>query len=44
LNFALAGVQVKTAVAWRTSGGKPTSIPTSAATSPTIWVKLDKSF
>lgn len=40
LNFTFVGVQVKTALAWRTAGGRPTSIPTSTANSPTVWVKL----
>jgi hemolysin activation/secretion protein len=39
VNAALAGVQLRASLAWRAGGGQPTSMPASAADSPTLWVQ-----
>jgi hemolysin activation/secretion protein len=39
VNTSLATVQIKASLAWRTSGGQPTSVPSAAANSPTLWVQ-----
>lgn len=44
LYASLARVELKAAVAWRTSGGRPTSVPASAVTSPTIWLQANMGF
>jgi hemolysin activation/secretion protein len=44
LNATVCGLDVKASFAWETSGGKPTSIPTSAVQTPTILGQINKSF
>lgn len=44
VNAALADVQLRASLAWRTGGGQPTSIPESAAQSPTLWVQASAVF
>lgn len=43
-NVTLAGIQVKASLAWRTGGGKPTSIPSEAVDTPTLWMQVGKVF
>ena len=43
-NASLAGTQFKVALAWRTEGGQPTSIPASAAHTPTVWFQASEQF
>jgi len=40
MDVRLFGLQAKAALAWRTEGGEPNSIPASAAHSPSAWVQL----
>lgn len=40
----LFGFQAKAALAWRTEGGEPTSIPPSAVHTPTAWVQIRRPF
>lgn len=44
LNASMAGVQAKAVLAWPTTGGDATSIPASAARTPTFWLQLGKFF
>lgn len=44
LNASLAGVQLRSSLAWRTDGGLPTSVPASAAKRPTLWVQAAVAF
>jgi hemolysin activation/secretion protein len=44
LNANMFGVQIKAAVAYRTQGGEPTSVPPSAVHRFTGWVQFRKSF
>ena len=43
-NVNFAGVLAKAYVAWRGSGGRPTSIPATVNSSPMLWVQLSKAF
>jgi hemolysin activation/secretion protein len=40
VNAALAGLYIRASLAWPIGGGQPTSIPASAAESPTLWVQV----
>lgn len=42
VNSQLFGVQIKAALAWRTVGGRPVSIPDSAVRTPNMWIKMSK--
>lgn len=44
VNTDLAGTQFRASVAWRTSGGKPTSIPASTVSTPTFWLQATEQF
>lgn len=44
LNASLAGVQLRSSLAWRTDGGLPTSIPASSAKRPTLWLQASMAF
>lgn len=44
LDFRLFGFATRAAVAWRTAGGEPSSIPASAVHTPTAWVQLRRAF
>ena len=44
LNASLATVQLRASLAWRTTGGMPTSVPASAARRPTLWVQAAIAF
>lgn len=44
VNTSVAAVQFKASLAWRTSGGTPTSIPASAVKSPTLWIQAAVAF
>ncbi len=44
VNAALSSVRLKVSLAWRTQGGDPTSVPASAAKSPTLWVQANAVF
>lgn len=44
LNATAGAVQLKASLAWRAHGGQPTSIPASAARSPTLWVQAVVAF
>jgi hemolysin activation/secretion protein len=44
LNASYAAIQFRGALAWRTGGGLPTSVPVSAATRPTLWLQASVSF
>jgi hemolysin activation/secretion protein len=44
LNASLAGVQLRSSLAWRTDGGMPTSIPASSAKRPTLWLQASMAF
>jgi hemolysin activation/secretion protein len=39
INAAFKAVQLRASLAWRTSGGLPTSVPASAAKHPTLWLQ-----
>ena len=43
-NANLAGVQVKAYLAWRTSGGQPTSEPATLNRNPRLWVQVGTQF
>jgi hemolysin activation/secretion protein len=40
----LVGVQIKTYLAWRTSGGQPTSEPATLNSNPRLWLQASKQF
>jgi hemolysin activation/secretion protein len=44
LNAAISNVQIKAALAWRTSSAEPTSIPQSDVRTPTLWVQASTGF
>jgi hemolysin activation/secretion protein len=44
LEARLFGFQAKAALAWRTVGGEPNSIPASAVHTPTAWVQIRRPF
>ena len=44
VNAALKGIQVKASLAWRTQGGDPTSVPASAAKTPTLLLQASGAF
>lgn len=44
LNASVATTQVKAALAWRTGGGEPTSVPSSAVSPVMLWAQIAKSF
>jgi len=44
VNTRMAAVQLKASLAWRTSGGQPTSVPASAVKSPTLWIQAAVAF
>ena len=43
-NADVAGFQVQAAVAWRTQGGEPTSVPQAASHAVNFWVQAAKAF
>lgn len=43
-NADIAGVQVKTYLAWRTDGGYPSSEPVTLNNNPRLWLQLTKQF
>lgn len=43
-NAHFAGVQIKTYLAWRTSGGQPTSEPATLDRNPRLWVQVGTQF
>ena len=43
-NAKINGVQIKTYLAWRTSGGQPTSEPTTIDRNPRLWVQAGMQF
>lgn len=43
-NANLAGVQIKTYLAWRTGGGQPTSEPATLNRNPRLWLQASKQF
>lgn len=43
-NADLAGVRIKTYLAWRTDGGQPTAEPSSLNRNPRLWLQLTKQF
>ncbi|HEU0233508.1 MAG TPA: ShlB/FhaC/HecB family hemolysin secretion/activation protein [Gallionella sp.] len=43
-NANLAGVQIKTYLAWRTGGGRPTSEPVTLNRNPRLWLQASKQF
>lgn len=44
VNATLAAVQIKTCLAWRTSGGQPTSEPATLNRNPRLWLQASKQF
>ena len=44
VNANLVGVQIKTTLAWRTSGGHPTSEPATLNRNPRLWFQAGKQF
>lgn len=44
LNATVAAVQLQASLAWRTSGGQPTSVPASEVKSPTLWLQAAVAF
>lgn len=44
MNASIAGVQLKTHLAWRTGGGVPTSEPITADHNPRLWMQIGKQF
>lgn len=44
LNASFSTVQLRSSLAWRTSGGAPVSVPASAAQSPTLWMMASVGF
>ena len=44
LNANLSAVQLRGSLAWRTTGGQPTSIPESAAKRPMLWMQAALAF
>lgn len=44
VNASLAAVQLRASLAWRTRGGDPTSVPSSAAKRPTLWFQASLPF
>lgn len=44
VDVRLFGFQTKAALAWRTDGGEPTSIPPSAVRTPSAWVQIRRLF
>jgi hemolysin activation/secretion protein len=44
VNTTIAAVQLRASLAWRSSGGKPTSIPAGAVRSPTLWLQAAVAF
>jgi len=44
VNAELAGVQIKSYLAWRTDGGKPNTEPSSLNRNPRLWFQLAKQF
>lgn len=43
-NANFAGMQIKAHMAWRTSGGQPTSEPAAPSRNPRLWVQASKQF
>lgn len=43
-NAHLAGIQFKAALAWRISGGEPTSIPSTTAAPAILWAQITRPF
>ena len=44
LNASFSSIQLRSSLAWRTSGGLPTSIPAANAKSPTLWLQATLGF
>lgn len=44
VNTSMAALQLRASLAWRTSGGQPTSIPASTVKSPTLWIQAALTF
>jgi hemolysin activation/secretion protein len=44
VNTSFAGLQFRAYAAWQGSGGQPKSIPLSAVSTPTFWIKVTKNF
>ena len=44
LNASLRNIQLRSSLAWRTSGGLPTSIPAANAKSPSLWLQASLGF
>lgn len=44
INATLADIQIKTCMAWRTSGGQPTSEPVTLNRNPRLWLQASKQF
>ena len=43
-NASLSSIQLRSSLAWRTTGGKPTSIPAGSAKRPTLWLQATLAF
>ena len=44
LNASFSNIQLRSSLAWRTSGGNPTSVPAGSARTPTLWLQATVAF